>query len=166
MIDQHQLTKPNTYVLVDNCSAHILDADTMDSLRRIKLIFLPKNVTSVYQPCDQQLFYSLKCKYRSLLATHKASTSPDEYHDAICSVESIDRILPELKKSMTDMISSALREMLGNRQMMQMLKKAWVDIPSSTVRNCWQHSQLLSAHQLEFLDRLDVEKKKPSRGCN
>ena len=159
MIDSHQLTKPRTIVLVDNCSAHILDSETTDSFNRIKLVFLPKNVTSVYQPCDQQLFYSLKCKYRSLLAARKAESIPDAYHDAICSVQDIDNILPELKQQMTNMISAVLREKLGNKQMMIMLKQAWNDISSASVRNCWRRSQLMSPRQLELLDQLDVQER-------
>ena len=60
MIDKHQFTKPNTFVICDNCSAHILDTVTTSHYRKIKLVFLPPNVTYVFQPCDQQLFYSLE----------------------------------------------------------------------------------------------------------
>ena len=69
---------------------------------------LPKKVTSVYQPCDQQLFYSLKRKFRSLLAAHKAKSISEAYHDALCSVESLDTITPDMKSTMQNMISGAL----------------------------------------------------------
>ena len=39
MIDQHQSTLPNSFLIVGNCSAHILEADDYPELWNIKLVF-------------------------------------------------------------------------------------------------------------------------------
>ena len=38
MIDNHPSTLRDTYVIVDNCSAHVLDSETMGSFTKIKII--------------------------------------------------------------------------------------------------------------------------------
>ena len=41
--------KRKVVLIVDNCPAHSSDVE----LTAVKLIFLPPNMTSVLQPCDQ-----------------------------------------------------------------------------------------------------------------
>ena len=58
------MTKENRYValVVDNCSAY--PKDGADGLSRVKLFFLPPNVTSIIQPCDMGIIRNLKAMYR------------------------------------------------------------------------------------------------------
>lgn len=58
-----KLKKRKILLLVDNCPAHC----SVDSLKFIKLVFSPPNVTSVLQPMDQGVIKSLKTHYRKLL---------------------------------------------------------------------------------------------------
>ena len=60
IIDRNPATVNDLFVIVDNCFAHILDGETLDSFLKIEIIYLPPRVTSVYQPCDYKLFYAFK----------------------------------------------------------------------------------------------------------
>ena len=51
-------------LLVDNCSAHNLKT----TLRNIRLEFLPKNTTSILQPCDQGIIRTAKAYFRKEMA--------------------------------------------------------------------------------------------------
>jgi len=48
-------------LLVDNCNAHNVSLN----LKNIKLVYLPANITSLIQPCDQEIICTLKAHYRS-----------------------------------------------------------------------------------------------------
>ena len=102
MIDQHPSTHPDSYMIVDNCSAHVLDSATLDSFSKIKIVYLPKNSTSVFQPCDQKLFFGIKRKYRNLLAAQKAQSIPNDYHNMLLNINSpneINDLKPKLVKN-------------------------------------------------------------------
>ena len=96
----------------------MLESEFLDSLNNIHLIFLPPKVTSVYQPCDQQLFYSIESKYRRLLALHKATLFDDDKHELLVSlcngnetIETVDIIMREvLKLHMTNALKERVSE--------------------------------------------------------
>ncbi|CAM9902930.1 unnamed protein product, partial [Ectocarpus sp. 13 AM-2016] len=48
-------------LLWDNCPGHIIKNDDP----QIVIIFLPPNVTSVYQPMDMGILFALKCQYKT-----------------------------------------------------------------------------------------------------
>ena len=50
-------------LLLDNAPYH----PQIDTLKIIKLVFLPPNSTAVRQPIDQGIVYAVKTKYRSML---------------------------------------------------------------------------------------------------
>jgi len=52
-------------LLCDNCAAHPTDLHTDDGAFRC--IFLPPRTTSLIQPCDQHVIYSIKQKYNKRL---------------------------------------------------------------------------------------------------
>lgn len=56
------LKNKNILLLIDNCPTHPLSC-----FSNIKLWFLPKNTTSLLQPCDQGIIKCLKGKYRTHL---------------------------------------------------------------------------------------------------
>ena len=53
-------------LLVDNCAAH----PHLDSLKNIKLDFLPPNTTSLVQPMDMGIITNLKTLYRGKLVNY------------------------------------------------------------------------------------------------
>ena len=48
-------------LLWDNCPSHIITNDDP----QITIIFLPPNVTSVYQLCGQGILHALECQYKT-----------------------------------------------------------------------------------------------------
>ena len=62
-------------LLMDNASAHMMDTGTVGEIHGLKVrnlshmtvIYLPRNTTSVVQPCDQGVIRSLKEAYRRAL---------------------------------------------------------------------------------------------------
>lgn len=98
-------------LLVDNCPAH----PDLQSLRCIKLVFLPPNTTSVMQPLDQGVIRSLKVHFRKLLV-----------------LKMIDNI--ESKKETNVSLLDAVI----------MASKAWERVTDVTISNCFKHAGFLS----------------------
>lgn len=55
-----ELGKRQVLLIVDNCSAHKVDAE----LKATRLVFLPANTTAALQPMDQGVIRNIKCFYR------------------------------------------------------------------------------------------------------
>lgn len=94
-------------LLVDNCPAH----PAVTSLKCIKLVFLPPNVTSVLQPMDQGVIRCLKSHYRRLQVL-KLIQSIDSNNQNSFTV--LDAIL--------------------------MISEAWEKVSQKTVANCFRHA--------------------------
>ena len=85
-------------LLLDNASSHV-DGEYSN----IKLIFLPPNTTSILQPLDQGIIWSVKCKYRKKIA--------HMYLAAVEDRESVTEIMKSLDFKVTcDLIAQAWRE--------------------------------------------------------
>ncbi|XP_016659158.1 tigger transposable element-derived protein 4-like [Acyrthosiphon pisum] len=69
----------NILLLIDNCPAHIIDCI---NLRHIKVIFLPANITSIIQPCDQCIIRTFKAYYRSAIRGKVLAVIDNGLHDA------------------------------------------------------------------------------------
>lgn len=105
----HELMKENKKVLLllDNCPAH----PKIDTLKNIKLVFLPANSTSKLQPLDQGVIRSLKCKYRTQVLA-KVLECVEQKKD--CVVTLLDAV--------------------------RFLSKAWRQVKPQTIRNCFRHA--------------------------
>lgn len=53
----------NLLLLIENYPTHIIDMN----LKHIKVVFLPTNINSVIQPCDQGIIRTFKAYYRSAI---------------------------------------------------------------------------------------------------
>ena len=84
---------------------------TPQDLKFIKLVFFPPNVTSILQPCDQGIIKSLKTHYRKLHVSQ--------------IIQRIENNQPT-KLSVLDAILLA--------------SKAWDNVTSSTIKNCFRHA--------------------------
>lgn len=60
-------------LLWDNCPGHIIKNDDP----QIVIIFLPPNVTSVYQPMDMGILFALKCQYKTEMVARLAALIED-----------------------------------------------------------------------------------------
>ena len=123
-------TEEPAVLLLDNCAGH--DPDIADPLGQVEVIYLPPNVTSVYQPLDQGVIASQKACYRKLLLMRLVETS-------------------ELSDELAEEASLAKRGRKGLRygcpatvlDACQLIKKSWDTVTAETVSNCWRHAKIL-----------------------
>lgn len=92
----------------------------MECFDNIEFLFFPKNATSHIQPLDLGIISSLKRHYKSILARHSLT-----YEDQ-----------NEIKYSILDAMRS--------------LEKAWENVSSSTVVNCFKKSNILGEGKYFF----------------
>ena len=57
----------------DNCPGHIIKNEDP----QIVIIFLPPNVTSVFQPMDMGVLFALKCQYKTEMVAKLAALIED-----------------------------------------------------------------------------------------
>lgn len=63
--------EPRALLVLDNCSAHHDGGDVLESDDgKIKVIFLPPNVTALGQPMDQGVINAVKKRYKKKLMLH------------------------------------------------------------------------------------------------
>ena len=63
--------EPRALLLLDNCSAHHDGGNVLESDDgKIKVSFLPPNVTSLGQPMDQGVLHAVKKRYKKKLMLH------------------------------------------------------------------------------------------------
>ena len=65
--DAELTNKPPVLLIVDNCSSHLCNVP----LKNIRIEYLPPNLSSILQPCDNGTNRSWKCRYRAMLAKEK-----------------------------------------------------------------------------------------------
>lgn len=100
-------------LIVDNCPAHGKDPLESDD-GQIILVFLPPNVTAILQPMDQGPIKHLKMIYRNRLLSRVVNQSSN----------TDESVLSLLKKH-------------SIRDAIILLKEAWDDISTSTLKSCW-----------------------------
>ena len=66
-------TSHNVALLWDNCAGHIIKNEDP----QIVIIFLPPNVTSVFQPMDMGILFALKCQYKTEMVAKLAALIED-----------------------------------------------------------------------------------------
>jgi len=94
----------NILLLIDNCPSHIFNF-----LSNIKVVFLPKNTTSVLQPCDLGIIKCIKGRYRLLM----------------------------MKKLIANFEISRNEKYIDILDGIYMIASAWNDINISTIQNCF-----------------------------
>ncbi|KAG7273270.1 hypothetical protein CRUP_009698, partial [Coryphaenoides rupestris] len=111
-------------LLVDNCSAHHVKNTT---LRNIRVEFLPKNTTSILQPCDQGIIRTAKAYFRKEMA-----------RSVLHQIDAGNRATAADIAKKISLLDSIL-----------MLRDAWADVGASTIRNCWKKGGLVMAPEEE-----------------
>ena len=66
-------TSRKVALLLDNCPGHIIKNEDP----QIVIIFLPPNVTSVFQPMDMGILFALKCQYKTEILAKLAALIED-----------------------------------------------------------------------------------------
>jgi hypothetical protein len=108
-------------LLLDNCSAHIKDAD-LDKfniqLKNTTLFYLLLNTTSKIQPCDAGIIRTLKAYYRRRFK---------------------NQLLSRIESNVADPENINLLDGIQNA-----IAAYKQDVQSTTIKNCFQHCQLHS----------------------
>lgn len=97
-------------ILMDNARCHTI----LDTYSHIEIAFLPPNLTSEIQPCDQGIIRSLKCHYKRRLVHHTVRA-----HDM------------------------NIKHQIDIYRAMHWLAEAWDSVTPTTIRNCWVHAGIL-----------------------
>ncbi|KAG0441601.1 Tigger transposable element-derived protein 6 [Dictyocoela muelleri] len=95
--------------LVDNCSGH-----KISNFSNIKFKFLPKNTTSILQPLDAGIINSFKIKYKNQLNNYLTTEILINKENRKTTLKRVDLFV-----------------------IFRWLNKAWEEISSFTISNCW-----------------------------
>lgn len=103
----------NILLLIDNCPAHIIEG----TLKRIRIVFLPANTTSLLQPLDQGIIRTHKAYYRK------------EMRRLI--IQDLDRMLDERT-------AAEICKKLDLLSAIHFLVQAWRQVTVKTIENCFR----------------------------
>ena len=125
-------------LLVDNCSAH----GDVEELKCIEVVKLPRNTTSLIQPCDLGIIRTLK---------------------AYCHHEIRARIIDAIKDGCNDSSINAntIAKILSVLDALHILAGSWNKVRKETIRNYWRKAKFFSApekQELEFETPIPVPK--------
>jgi hypothetical protein len=115
----------------------------MDHHNQVKVIFLPPNVTSIYQPMDSRVIAMVKKNYWYRLL-HMIFETFEERH-----------ALREMAKQ-AKMGAGTMGLNEGHtphlKDMMDILYTVWDETPASKIKNCWKKSTFVSFTELVSTD--------------
>ncbi|CAM2112185.1 unnamed protein product [Caretta caretta] len=126
---RRQNLEPKALLLLDNCPAHPRVETLTSKDRKIKVSYLPKNMTFKIQPLDQGIIDTFKMNYRKALV----------------------KKIVEDNSSITDVINK-----LNLLDVFNLGERAWLGITQSMIAKCWHHG-LKSAFVTESDDNQDEE---------
>lgn len=123
-------TTANVCMICDNCSAH---GKTLPKLQGVEYVFLPPNVTSIYQPMDQGIIAAVKRHSRARLLQQTIEALPDR--EAL-------RLLGKQQRAGT----AGLKYGFGAHVLdaMRLLRYGMSKLTKRTVINCWLRSGILN----------------------
>eukprot|EP00171_Calliarthron_tuberculosum_P021868 IDg21868t1 len=130
-------TSDDVCLILDNCSAH---GSELPNFSGVEFLFLPPNVTSVYQPLDQGTLRKVKLIARKILLLRIMKNAPD-YH-------SLRSIGAKLRNGMRGV------DYCYPAHMLDAIRAMWESFESLTakeVTNCWLKAGILSTAQTQLL---------------
>ena len=125
-------TQDPVLLVLDNFSGH--DDHCIDPKGQVKVLKLPPNLTSVYQPLDQGMIAALKAGYKCRLLASLVDTA-DRYNELHLLGSQLPAGCAGLKYGFQPHVGDAI----------DLLRDAWDSISSSTIAACWAHSRCLPA---------------------
>ena len=126
-------TNRKCLLIMDNCGPH--GTELVDPGGQIEVIFLPPNVTSVYQPMDAGVIAMLKKNYRYRLLLRMLDIFD----------ERVDR-REAAKAAKMAAGTMGLNEGYAPHvfDVIEILYEVWNEIPASKIKKCWVKSTLVS----------------------
>ena len=123
------LTSAKILLLADNCGPH--GTDVSDPTGQVKVMFLPPNCTSVYQPMDSGVIAMLKKRYRYELLRRFL----------VIYEERASRRVAAKRANMADGTKGLEQGYVPHlRDVMDILHAIWRTIKAEQVHNCWVKS--------------------------
>ena len=101
----------NIILFLDNATVH--PTSLVDTFSSIKVVFLPKNTTSRFQPLDAGIIQSFKSKYRQKLIRY---------------------VIARVKE---DSLASEIQKQIDVLQAIEWVAKAWKEVTAETIKNCF-----------------------------
>lgn len=114
--------KRKVLIVVDNVSSH--HRFSLSALQAVKVLFLPPNMTSLIQPCDQGIIRSFKTHYRTMLLQR-----------LILHIES-QKEIPKFQFNILDAIS--------------VCNHAWNQVSAETIQHCFRHAGFVRHDSIEL----------------
>ena len=126
-------TTKKVLLILDNCGPH--GSELIDPLRQVTVIFLPPNVTSVFQPMDCGVIALIKKNYRYRLLRKMLEIFEERQSRREAA-----------KRAKMQAGTKGLKE--GHaphlKDAMDILYEVWSDTSALKVKNCWIKSTLVS----------------------
>lgn len=129
-------TADKVLLIMDNCGPH--GAELKDPQNQVIVVFLPPNVTSMYQPMDSGVIAMVKKNYRYRLLRNIFEV----YEERESLREAAKRA--RMKAGTTGLNEGHSPHL---KDVMDLLFILWNEIPASKIRNCWEKSTLVSFDQ-------------------
>ena len=125
----NQMRKNNRKILLflDNAPCHVINHDLLN----IKLVFVPPNTTSKYQPLDRDVVHLFKCSYRQKLVKH--------------------RIAQCILAQTTDQIS------ITELDAMKWIDLSWKNVTENTIKNCFRVAGFTHSSSTSSLSLVDMD---------
>jgi hypothetical protein len=142
-------------LFLDNCSCHSENL----IFSNIKIIFLPKNSTSVLQPCDAGIIKCIKGQYRTQLVKHLIAYLDNE-KNSVPAINLLDAIY---------MLSASWRKISENTIKNCFIKCGFVkdtnqeieivgEVANEEQNNIWQtYTELIGAQEIHFETYITVD---------
>jgi transcription initiation factor IIE alpha subunit len=120
-----QCTK-ESILLIDNCSAHLLDYDNLE-LKYLTVYFFPPNTTGSLQPCDAGIIKTFKTYYKSSY---------------------IEKLIFEIERGKCNYKITLYEALLFS-------SLAWGKINQNIIVNCWNHTKIIDQNLVNKKDVLN-----------
>ena len=125
--------KRKVILILDNATCH--PESFIGRFSHIKLVFLPKNTTSMLQPLDAGIIQNFKVKYHKRLIKYVLARVNE-------------------KKSASEIVKS-----LNVLQAIQWVQESWEDVTNATIKNYFEKCGIVKRHEelMEVEDEDDLE---------
>ena len=115
-------------LLIDNAPCH---TDELQ-LSNVRVVYLPKNTTSLIQPLDQGIIANLKQHFRKFHRQHIISACEEHADDPLFTAQTVAKKMNILES-------------------MHMLRRAWRNVKASTIQKCWAKGGFTRENKVNLL---------------
>ena len=141
-----QWTTRKVVLILDNCPGHVL----VNNYSYIEIVYLPPNVTSVYQPMDMGIIISLKRRYKKKLVL--------KLLEAIENWDQLVQLQPLQPYGCKGLDHGCKPKNISS--------ECWAAVTSETIVNCYIKSNILPAEHIQELKAMSLKWKRRTQKSN